>query len=285
MPLSGSLDSVQHFAKITDWDRAYSNRAAIPNALQIFETMLSEGTDFRRQHGASLDADIPYGDHPRETIDVFHPGGTALGTLVFIHGGYWRSRVKEEHAQFSAGALARGWRVAHPEYPLCPEVDIGRISRDMTKALETIAARFPEGPIVVAGHSAGGHLAAYVASKASGLSDRVRARLTRIVPLSGLPDLRPLLQTTDLNGDLRLDAVQAEALSPALDRPGHLFDLFCVCGGDELPEFRRQNALLGTIWNGFGIAAATLEEPGRNHFTILDGLRHADSDLTRLLTP
>ncbi len=92
MPLSGSLDSVQHFAKITDWDRAYSNRAAIPNALQIFETMLSEGTDFRRQHGASLDADIPYGDHPRETIDVFHPGGTALGTSSMAATGGRGSR-------------------------------------------------------------------------------------------------------------------------------------------------------------------------------------------------
>jgi acetyl esterase/lipase len=278
------LDLIQRLPAIADWDKAYSNQGAIPEAPQLLASMIADGEAFRRGFGGRLDREVAYGRHPREVFDVYHPTGVAHGTLVFIHGGYWRSRIKDEHCQFAAGALARGWRVALPEYPLCPDVRVGDISRGLVAAVEAIAASVPEGPIVLSGHSAGGHLASYVACDASGLSDAVRARVGRVVSLSGLHDLRPLLATTGLNGDLRLDAAEAAAFSPIFHRPGHAFDLVCVCGAAELPEFRRQNALLANVWNGLGIAAEVVEEPGSNHFTVLASMRHADGALTRLLT-
>lgn len=284
MPSATSLELVQRLPRITDWDKAYSNQGAIANAAELLGGMIADAGAFRRSFAGTVESDLPYGPHPREKIDIYHPPVAPAGTLIFIHGGYWRSRTKEEHCHFAAGALARAWRVALPEYPLCPEVGIGDIAYSMTEAIETIAARLPEGPIVLSGHSAGGHLAAYVASDASGLSDAARRRIGRVVSLSGLHDLRPLLAATELNRDLCLDAAQAAAASPIFHRPGHAFDLVCVCGGDELPEFRRQNALLGTVWNGFGIATEVLEEAGRNHFTLLASLRDGDSALTRLLT-
>jgi pimeloyl-ACP methyl ester carboxylesterase len=279
-----SLDLVQRLPRITDWDKAYSNQGAIPNAAELLGGMIADAQAFRRSFAGTVESDLPYGTHARETIDIYRPPGPAQGTLIFIHGGYWRSRTKDEHCHFAGGALARGWRVALPEYPLCPEVRIGDIARGMTAAVEKIATQVPDGPIVLSGHSAGGHLAAHVASDASGLSDAVRRRIGRIVSLSGLHDLRPLLAATELNRDLRLDAAQAAAASPVFHRPGHAFDLVCVCGADELPEFRRQNALLGAVWNGLGIATEVLEEPGSNHFTVLASLRDADGALTRLLT-
>lgn len=284
MSSSPAPAAAHRFPIITDWDKAYSNRLAVADFAEWMEATAAAAERFHRDFSGVAEIDVAYGRHSRETFDLYHPEGPARGTLVLIHGGYWRAQRKEGYRHFASGPLAQGWRVALPEYPLCPEVAITDIVRSVTKAVETIVDRLPEGPIILSGHSAGGHLATHLASARSALSDAARARLPRIVSLAGLHDLRPFLRTTDLNGDLRLQAAEAAALSPALDRPGHDFELVCVCGGDELPEFRRQNALLANIWNGLGIATEAHELPRRNHFTLLDPLCDADSELTRIVT-
>jgi pimeloyl-ACP methyl ester carboxylesterase len=239
---------------------------------------------FRTVYRGRSEIDLVYGTGTRQTFDIFHPLEGPRGTLVFIHGGYWRASSKEEHSHFAAGPLAAGWRVVFPEYPLCPSVRVADISEGIVQAIDIIVERLPDGPVVLSGHSAGGQLASYAVSRASGLSDQARARIGRTVSVSGLHDLRPLLATTDLNGSLRLDRAEAIRFSSALSEPGHRFELFCVCGGAELAEFRRQNELLANLWNGLGLTTCSAEYPGLNHFTILDLLRDPDSDFTRLLT-
>ena len=64
----------------------------------------------------------------------------------------------------------------------------------MALAIGQIAHRIP-GPIVLAGHSAGGHLVARMGQLDSGLSSEVRARIQTIVPISPVSDLRPLMHT------------------------------------------------------------------------------------------
>lgn len=270
-------------ADAASWDRAYSNRAAVTNTAEWMAETAEKARRFRADHPSSGQG-IAYAPGPRRDFDIFEPGTDALGTLIFIHGGYWRAGTRQEHSHFAAGALAEGWRVAIPEYPLCPDVRVGEISHLMTQATEAIASRCPDGPIVLSGHSAGGQLAAYVVSEGSGLSRETRERIRLVVSLSGVHDLRPLLFTSDLNGSLLLDQREADEFSPVLRRPGHAFELACVCGGAELAEFRRQNALLANIWQGFGLTCSAIEYEGRNHFTLLDLMSDRDSAMTRLLT-
>ena len=45
-----------------------------------------------------------------------------------------------------------------------------------------------------------------------------------------------------------------------------------IVGAGERPEFIRQNALLANIWTGLGAQTCTVEEPGRHHFNVIDGL-------------
>lgn len=270
-------------ADATAWDRAYSNRAAVANTSEWMAETAEKSNRFRAEHPHSK-LGVAYAAGARRDFDLFEPGTAARGTLIFIHGGYWRAGTRQEHSHFAAGALAQGWRVAIPEYPLCPDVRIGEISHLMTQATDAIAAQCPDGPIVVSGHSAGGQLATYVVSEGSGLSRQTRERIRLVVSLSGVHDLRPLLFTADLNGSLHLDQREADAFSPVLRRPGHGFELACVCGGAELPEFRRQNALLANIWQGFGLTCGAFEYEGRNHFTLLDLMSDSDSAMTRLLT-
>ena len=59
--------------------------------------------------------------------------------------------------------------------------------------------------------------------------------------------------------------------------------LTCWVGGAERSEFVRQNALLASIWTGLGAATATVVEPDRHHFNILDGLMDARHPLTLAL--
>ena len=49
---------------------------------------------------AQRHADIRYGDQWMQDLDIYpvESGGDLAPVHVFIHGGYWRSRVKEDFA-------------------------------------------------------------------------------------------------------------------------------------------------------------------------------------------
>ncbi|MDE1180510.1 alpha/beta hydrolase [Paraburkholderia sp.] len=269
---------------IDDWEIAYSNRIAVPSFPKWLANAREKSEQFHRDHADRASIDVPHGPHARNTFDVYEPQTPATGTLVFIHGGYWVASAKEDYRYLAAGALARGWRVVLPEYPLCPDVSIGEIASGLIPALETIASRWHDGPIVLSGHSAGGQLATYLTSAQSGVSADALRAITRVVSLSGLHDLRPLIRATVLNAALKLDPDTAHELSPVLRAPGGGFDLVCACGAAELAEFRRQNRLLGDMWFGFGVPTQIYEYPDMNHFTLLDPLSDSHSELTALMT-
>ena len=76
-----------------DYDDAYANAAYIPNADDFIMRWQSEASAFRSdmlEQGRG-ELDIAYGQSKRQTYDVFHPVGEAMGTLVFVHGGYWHA--------------------------------------------------------------------------------------------------------------------------------------------------------------------------------------------------
>jgi hypothetical protein len=122
-------------------------------------------------------------------------------------------------------------------------------------------------------------------SATSPLPDDVRARISHTVSISGVHDLRPLMKAA-MNTDLRIDEAEARVESPALLEPMPNACVTCWVGSAERPEFIRQNALLANIWTGLGAKTCTIEEPGRHHFDVIDGLADPDHPLTRtLLSP
>jgi arylformamidase len=90
------------------------------------------------------------------------------------------------------------------------------------------------------------------------------------VAVSGVYDLRPLVQVGWLNGDLRLDEESALKLSPAYLPPATRAPLALAVGGLESSEFKRQNALLAQRWKT--VLAGSIAMPGTDHFTVVDGL-------------
>ncbi|CAO3432541.1 alpha/beta hydrolase [Azospirillum endophyticum] len=277
--------------KIVNWDDAYSNGAYIPGGDAYPARWAERAAAFRADLSATgrAELDLPYGDGERERYDLFlpegaakgTPKGTPKGTVVFVHGGYWMAFDKGRWSHLAAGPLARGWAVALPSYTLCPDIRIAGITRQVARAVGAIAQAQP-GPLRLTGHSAGGHLVSRLVCADSPLPVEIRERVEHVVSISGLHDLRPLLNT-GMNAKLGLDEAEAAAESPALLRPQPGTGITCWVGADERPEFVRQSELLANVWLGLGAATALRLADGRHHFDVIDDLADPDSDLVAAL--
>jgi acetyl esterase/lipase len=265
---------------IKDWDDAYANGAHIEGAADYPEKWAGEATRFRQMMTQEqlADLDIAYGDSERQKLDIFRPQGNINGLVVFIHGGYWRAFDKSYWSHLSSGAIRRGWSVAMPSYDLAPAVSISEITRQMGTAISK-AATMTSGPIRLTGHSAGGHLVTRMICQDSPLEPDVWKRIDRVVSISGLHDMRPLLKTK-MNDDFQMTEAEAVAESPALNQPIADVELVCWVGAKERPEFIRQSELLANIWTGCGIRTSFQFAANQHHFDVIEGLIDPQSDLT-----
>ncbi len=262
---------------IDDWDDAYANAAHIEGAQAYVPMWEKRARAFREGLAPGRRRAIAYGADAREDFELLLPPGAPRGLFVFVHGGYWRSMTRDLWSHLATGALGRGWAVALPGYVLCPQQRIRDITRSIAAAVDRAAQELP-GPIRLAGHSAGGHLVARMGCADVAL--RAAPRIEKIISISGVHDLRPLMKTA-MNDDLRLDLNEARAESPALREPRPGVDLLCWVGAGERPEFLRQNALLANVWTGCGAKTRAHEAPRRHHFSVIGDLADKTSALCR----
>lgn len=269
--------------RISDWDDAYANGSNIARGDRWPEAWVKPAEAFRNSLSASGRAklDLAYGERPRNRLDLFLPDGSANGLVVFVHGGYWLQLDKSYWSHLAAGAVASGYAVAMPSYTLCPEIRIAGIVEEVAAAISE-AAKLVEGPLMLTGHSAGGHLVSRMITATVPLTSHLQARIRNVVSISGVHDLRPIMSTA-MNEKLAIDESEALSESPALLRPMRNARITCWVGGGERAEFRRQNALLANIWTGLGATTAAVVEPDRHHFNVIDGLADAGHPLTRTL--
>jgi len=264
---------------IAGWGAGYANGPNIPSGESFPQAWQDDAAAFRTT--ARIEADIPYGDAPRQKFDLLMPEGSARGLLVFVHGGFWMRCDRTWFSHFAAGPLARGLGVALPSYTLTPDARISEITREVAAAIVAAGERVA-GPIILAGHSAGGHLVTRQVCAGGPVAGGVRARIAKTVSISGLHDLRPLLNLT-MNETWAMDEAEAAAESPALLRPAPGAHVVCYVGGTERQEFLRQNALLANVWTGLGGRTEAVVEPDRHHFDVLDGLKDPGHPLTELV--
>ena len=263
-------------------DRAYNNRALVPAFAEHFARWQSESVRARQQW--RVFGDVAYGRGLNETLDLFvphHPVKDAP-VMVFIHGGYWRSLDKADHSFVAPPFVAQGACVVVINYALCPAVTVPDIALQTARALAWVARHiqnFGGDPnrISVVGHSAGGHLAAMMlACDWSMLGADLPPRLVRqAVSISGLFDLAPLQNTPFLQSSLQLTDTHVRQASPAHWPAPKVVDgrgqLVAVVGGDESPEFLRQNALIQHAW-GAEVVPVCESLPGLNHFSVLEAM-------------
>jgi acetyl esterase/lipase len=257
-----------------DLDTAYQNAAHIPGGAEYPARWAAAAGAFRERARPRAMLGRAYGEGARQYVDLFMPEGSPRGVLVFVHGGFWRAFGPRDWSHLAAGGLGRGWAVAMPGYTLAPAARIGAITREIAAAIGRLAAE-TAGPLVLTGHSAGGHLVARMAC--ADLALEAAGRLARVVPISPLGDLRPLMQTA-MNADLRLDPAEAATESPALLAPRPGLPVHVWVGGAERPAFLEQARGLAAAWG-----AELTVAPGRHHFDVIDPLADPTSDLMEAL--
>jgi arylformamidase len=259
-----------------EWfDAQYNNRARIPEHLAILRQWDERSHHARASLACKLD--LAYGNDPSERLDVFTPSRPGAPVLVYVHGGYWRALDKRDQSFVATPFVAAGAMVVLPNYALCPAVGIEHIVLQLVQSLAWVwrhAAEHGGDParIVVAGHSAGGHLAAMMlACEWPAVAPDLPADLVKsALAISGVFELEPLRHASFLAPDLKLSAASAQRLSPAA-MPAPRGQLVAVVGADESDEFQRQNALIGEVWGARAVPVCE-QVAGRHHMDVLHEL-------------
>jgi arylformamidase len=267
-------------------DEALEAQYALRNRHPERETIY----DDHRRRSAALRAagncrlDVRYGNGPRCLLDVF-PAGELAPVLFFIHGGYWRA-LDKSYVSFIARAFRdAGMTVVMPGYDLVPAVRVGEIVDQIRQAFAWVVEHLAPERVVVAGHSAGGQLAAMLALDQAACG---HGPIVGFAGISGAFDLRPLLHTS-INLDLMMSPDEAADASPLLrlgrqSAASPLVPLLGLVGGEETRGFKQWTADLVAGWRAHGGAATYCEVAGSNHFSILDRLAEADGDVVCAMT-
>jgi arylformamidase len=259
----------------------FALRPRHPEREAVYDGHRRRGAALRARGGCSLD--LRYAPGPRCLLDIF-PAGDDAPVLMFIHGGYWRALDKSDVSFIAEPFQQAGITVVMPGYDLVPAVSVGDIVDQLRAALAFVQRRLGARRIVVAGHSAGGQLAAMLALDQA---ERGAGPIVGLAGISGAFDLRPLLRTS-INGELKLSRDQAAALSPllrlsALPDGAALVPLVAAVGGGETLGFKQWSADLVAGWQARGAAARLLEPEGLTHFTILDAVAEPSGALFRAI--
>ena len=266
------------------YDEQYNNRARIPEHPAILKHWLESSAAARARHPELVER--AYGPLPREKMDVFPARFRGAPVLVYLHGGYWRALDKRDQSFVAPPFVDAGAMVALPDYSLCPEVTVEHIVLQTVRALVWVhrhAREYGGDParIVVAGHSAGGHLATMLLIcrwpdvHPALPPDLVKAALS----ISGIYELEPMRHAPFLEADLGLTAASALRLSPAF-MPAPSGRLAVAVGGEESDEFLRQTDLIRERWGDKVVASEIV--PGCNHMDVLYELARPGSNTHQL---
>jgi arylformamidase len=223
---------------------------------------------------------LAYGPKPSNTLDLFLPPADPLKSkrvplLVFIHGGYWQELNKEASVFAATDCVAQGFAFCAIDYTLAPHATIQTMIQECQAALTWLHANaaqygFDANQIVVAGSSAGAHLASLCAECAG---------VKGVALVSGIYELEPLIGTT-VNPALQLTRETAHAVSPQRMMFTRYPNTVVCWGAIETSEFKRQSREFSRNIASQGRAGATLEQfeiAQRNHFDVIMDLARPET--------
>lgn len=219
--------------------------------------------------------DISYGDEPRQRLDLFFPPGDVTGRPIhmFIHGGYWRAQVKEDYVFVADGITALGAIAAVVEYTLLPGIRMPEQVRQIREAARWLADNAASfggdgNRLTASGHSAGGHLVTYLASRAPHERAFPSPAVKAVMPISGIFDLRPI-STSYLQPELHLTGDEIAHWSPIEAVPSTATHFELVIGHEETPPFHQQQQDYAFVLSRHGVSNERRTMAGEDHMSVL----------------
>ena len=260
-------------------DYQYNTRLQVPDYANYFDRWEKESRQTAEHN--TLIKDIPFGDHPKECLDIFPSNIPHSKTLVFIHGGYWHLLDKSIFHFLAEHFLKYNITTVLINYPLAPQSSIDEIVSSCRRALRWIHDNIKlyngdPGELYLLGHSAGGHLASML------LVGEETKFVRAAISLSGLFRLEPVMLSY-LNDSIRMDRENALKNSPVFLNPAGDCPLLLVTGTDESDEFKDQSEKLYQSWKSKCSNTELLMAPQKNHYSILDAVIEKDSTLRRAI--
>jgi pimeloyl-ACP methyl ester carboxylesterase len=143
---------------------------------------------------------VPYGQEPRQKLDVYLPRKARVkSTIVFLYGGGWVSGARWYYRLFGRAMAARGHVVVIPDYRLFPQVRFPTFNEDAALAVKWTSdnlLRLGGHPsrLFLMGHSAGAHISVTLALDGSYLAahDLAPSDIAGVIGLAGPYTLDPL---------------------------------------------------------------------------------------------
>jgi acetyl esterase/lipase len=232
---------------------------------------------------------IAYGDDPSQFGELSLPAGPPKGVVVVIHGGFWKAAYDLSLGRPLAHSLTEhGWAAWNVEYRRVGNGG-GAPSTldDVAAAIDALYGRdLPLDRVIALGHSAGGHLATWAASR--GRFDRWRStvELTGVVSQAGVLDLWSAYDDHLGGGAVQAflghppgpDDVNADPLHQVpLDVPVH-----CVHGVDDDTVPITQSRSYVRAATEAGARAEVTEMPG-GHFEVIEPTTGAWQQILEIL--
>jgi acetyl esterase/lipase len=219
---------------------------------------------------------IAYGDDPSQYGELYLPEGTPRGVVVVIHGGFWKAAYDASLGRPLATSLAaEGWAAWNLEYRRvgngggAPET-----FDDVAAGIDHLASLGLDlTTVVTLGHSAGGHLAAWAATRGRDAAWPERVPVTAVVSQAGVLDLRSAADD-DLGGGavralLGHEPTGADGrYDPVRQLPAGV-PLWCVHGRDDAIVPPSQSASYVEQALAAGDRAELVEVEG-DHFVVID---------------
>lgn len=254
---SGNKDPFMIRAQVADFDAIsaeYINR--------------SKATLARHEHRCN----VAYGPHPGEKLDIIlpekMPGDVPIH--MFVHGGYWRAGSKNDYAYIADPIVAAGGIAVIIDYALMPETRLGEIVKQVRRAADwTVknATSLGAAPkrFTASGHSAGAHLASYLAAAAPGEKAQPNT-INSLILVSGIYDLAPIPRSF-LQAEIGLTSGEVEQWSPLDATHAVAINRTLLVGREETRPFHEQADQLGDMLAGNRTKIRTLGH--LNHMSII----------------
>ncbi len=219
-----------------------------------------------------------YGDDPSQFGELYLPDGDPRGVVVVIHGGFWLDAYDLELGRPLATSLAgAGWAAWNLEYRR-----VGNGGGDPT-TFDDVAAGIDElrdldlgldldrAPVVTLGHSAGGHLATWAASRTRHPRWADGVDVTHVVSQAGVLDLRAA-DEEGLGGRAVRNFLGDGPIDPRLDPLQQVpldVPVWCVHGTDDSNVPISQSEAYVAAAGAAGATAELVEVEG-DHFVVID---------------